>query len=280
MARLLGCDVISADSRQIYRGMPIGTAVPTSEERGEITHHFLETLDPWQYYSASLFAEQVMELLPTLWKHSPVQVMCGGSMMYVDAVARGLDDLPTISPEVRTSVLDLYHRGGIPALIAELERTDPLSLQKIDQQNHKRLIHAIEITREAGVPYSRLCGREKAARPFRTLRVAIDRDREDLFNRINRRTGRMIERGLIEEARSLYPLRHLNALNTVGYKELFAYFDDQMDLPTATARIAKNTRVYAKKQLTWLKRDSDIIWLRPDETLPERIVRLYQKMAK
>lgn len=274
VAQALGCDIISADSRQIFRGIPIGTAVPSATQLQAVRHHFVETLELDRYYSAAMYESEVMELLPSLWERSPYAVMCGGSMMYIDAVTRGIDDLPTISPEIRDSVMQLYQSGGLEALHSTLARIDPQYLAQADPANHRRLIHAIEITMQAGQPYSSLRTGTIRKRPFEVLKFAIDMPREQLFDRINRRVEAMMEAGLLDEARRVYPLRHLNSLNTVGYKELFAHFDGTMELPVAVARIAKNTRVYAKKQLTWLQRDPSVIRLDPSTASTEILRRI------
>ena len=265
VAERIGCDIVSADSRQIYKGLPIGTAAPTAEELARVRHHFVGELDLDEYYSAAMYEEQALARLRQLWNDGPdVAVMCGGSMMYVDAVTRGIDSLPTISDEVRAGALRIYLDGGLDAICEQLRRLDPASYGKIDLKNYRRVVHAVEICMEAGRPYSELCTGRKATRPFRILKFAIDRPREEMMDRINRRVASMMDAGLEEEARKVYPLRHLNSLNTVGYKEMFAWFDGTMDRDTAVARMAKNTRVYAKKQLTWLKRDPELQWLNPD----------------
>lgn len=274
VASRLGCDIISADSRQIYRGIPIGTAAPTPAQLDAVRHHFVATLDLDQYYSAAQFEEDVMALLPEMWRKGEYAVMCGGSMMYVDAVTRGIDLLPTITPEIREYAASLYRDHGIERIREELRRLDPDYFRQVDPDNHKRIVHAVEISIQAGVPYSSLRTGEVKQRPFRILKVAIDYPREELFNRINRRVDRMIADGLEEEARSVYHLRHLNSLNTVGYKEMFALFDGIMDRPTAIARIQKNTRVYAKKQLTWLRRLADTRMLAPAEATADTVIRL------
>lgn len=254
IAARLGCDIISADSRQIYHGIPVGTAAPTPAELARVRHHFVGILDLDAYYSAAMFERDVMELLPRLWSRNSCAVMCGGSMMYVDAVTDGIDELPTISDSVRAHVRDIERHSGLPGLLALLEIVDPAYASQVDPANTKRVAHAVEISLQAGRPYSELRVGHRKERPFDIIKVAIDMPRAELFDRINRRVDAMMEHGLLDEARRVYPLRHLNALNTVGYKELFAYLDGDMDLPTAVARIAKNTRVYAKKQLTWLSR--------------------------
>jgi len=263
LARRLGCHIISADSRQLYRDIPIGTAAPTAGELAAAPHHNVGTLALTDYYSAARFEADTMALLDQLFATCGYAILCGGSMMYVDAVTRGIDELPDISPQVRRRAAELFREQGIEAVREELRRLDPAYFAVVDQNNHKRLVHALEICWEAGRPYSELRTGRAKCRPFAVVKVALDYPREELFDRINRRVDRMIAAGLVEEARRVYCMRHLNALNTVGYKELFAYFDGVWDLPTATARMAKNTRVYAKKQLTWLRRDPEVFWLDP-----------------
>ncbi len=269
LARKLGTEIISADSRQLFREIPIGTAQPSAEELAAVRHHFIGTLSLGDYYSAARYEEDVMRLLPEIFARcNGTAVMCGGSMMYVDAVCRGIDLLPTVSPEIRQYALVLWQEGGNEAVIERLRRLDPEYLETVDLRNHRRLVHALEICLESGRPYSELRTGAVKPRPFEIEKYVIDLPREVLFDRINRRVERMMEEGLLEEARRVFPLRTLNSLNTVGYKELFAFFDGLWDLPTAVARIQKNTRVYAKKQLTWLRRDADVRWLSGDE-IPE-----------
>ena len=277
VASRLGCDIISADSRQIYRGIPIGTAAPTQEQLQAVKHHFIATLNLDQYYSAAQFEEDVMRLLPQLWETNEYVVMCGGSMMYVDAITRGIDELPTISPEIREYATSLYRDFGIERIREELLKLDPVYYKQVDQNNHKRLVHAIEISLQAGVPYSTLRTGEVKSRPFRIEKFAIDYPREQLFERINTRVEQMVADGLEEEARSVLHLRHLNSLNTVGYKEMFAYFDGEMDFNTAVARLQKNTRVYAKKQLTWLNKFKDTTMLSPKEATADKILQIIGK---
>lgn len=274
LARAIGTEIISADSRQLFRDLSIGTARPTPEELAAVPHHFIATLGLDEYYSAAQYEEDVLQLLPDIFSRCGGNaVMCGGSMMYVDAVCDGIDLLPTVSDENRARAYALYEAGGLPAVIRELERLDPVYLwQAPDLKNHKRLVHALEISLEAGRPYSSMLTGEKKSRPFGILKFAIDHPREELFLRINRRVEVMMSQGLLEEVRRVYPHRELNSLNTVGYKELFAYLDGQWDLATAVARIQKNTRVYAKKQLTWLRRDPSVIWLDPSRPLLPQIL--------
>lgn len=253
MAGEIGCDIISADSRQMYREIPIGTAAPTADDLARVTHHFVGNLSLGDYYSAAQYEDDVMRLLPSLWEKSPVQILCGGSMMYIDAVTRGIDELPTISDDIRRRAWELYERGGLQQLRLTLLELDPVYYREVDLNNHKRLVHAIEICRQAGVPYSSLRTGRVKPRDFDIEMIAVDMPRDTLFDRINGRVKKMVECGLIEEARAVSHLRHLNSLNTVGYKELWPYIDGETTLDEAIAKIARNTRVYAKKQLTWLK---------------------------
>lgn len=266
-----GCHILSADSRQLYRDIPIGTAAPTPEQLALVPHHFVGILSLEDYYSAAQYEEDVLQLLPRLWEENDYVVMCGGSMMYVDAVTKGIDELPAITPEIREKAMSIYREGGIEQLRSTLLELDPIYYNQVDLNNHKRLVHAIEITMQAGVPYSSLRTGESKKRPFRIVKMALDYDREVLFNRINRRVEAMMVAGLEQEARNVYHLRHLNSLNTVGYKEMFAYFEGVMDYETAVARIGKNTRVYAKKQLTWNKRDGELHLLNPDTAFEQAI---------
>lgn len=272
VAEALSTEIISADSRQIYKDIPIGTAAPTEVQLSRVKHHLVGILDLEEYYSASRFEEDALEILESLWRNNDYAVVCGGSMMYIDALTNGMDDLPFISDKIRTQTLDLFLNEGIEAIRRELSIVDPRYYEIVDKSNHRRMIHALEIYRECGVPYSSLRKGRKKERPFRILKYAIDFSREALFERINSRVTSMIEAGFIEEARKVYHLKNLNSLNTVGYKELFAAFDGNMSLPEAIARIAKNTRVYAKKQLTWMKKDPSIIYLSTDTDLKEAVL--------
>ena len=265
IARALGTEIISADSRQIFREIPIGTAAPTADEQALAKHHFVGFKSITDYYSAAEFETDVLALLPSLFAKSDYAVMCGGSMLYVDAVCKGIDLMPTISTEVREKVLRQYHECGIEYIIAQLELLDPDYLKIVDIKNEKRLLHALEICLQAGVPYSSLRTGQVKPRPFKIVKIGLDMPREELFGRINRRVDAMIDAGLVEEARSVYPQRHLNSLNTVGFKEMFAWIDGEMDFITARERIKKNTRVYAKRQLTWYSKDPAMKWFHPCE---------------
>jgi tRNA dimethylallyltransferase len=263
LARRLKCEIISADSRQLFHEIPIGTAAPTPAELAAVKHHMVGCLDLGDYYSAAQFEQDALALLNTMFATNQYAVMCGGSMMYVDAVTRGIDDLPTISEAVRTEAYRILNEEGIEAVKQRLQTLDPTYLQQVDINNHKRLVHALEICMEAGVPYSSLRTGKSKPRPFKSIKFAFNYNRDELFSRINARVDAMVANGLLDEAKRVYHLRHLNSLNTVGYKEMFAYLDGTWDFETAVARMAKNTRVYAKKQLTWLHRDADVIWLGP-----------------
>lgn len=265
LARDLGTEIVSADSRQIFRDIPIGTAAPTAEEQAEVKHHFVGILGLEDYYSAAQFEADVLALLPALFEKSDYVVMCGGSMMYVDAVCKGIDELPTISDAVRRDVAERLERDGADAMREELRRLDPVYYNQVDLNNMKRVAHAVEICLEAGRPYSELRTNSVKERPFRIVKIGLNLPREQLFDRINRRVLKMVDEGLVDEVRRVYPLRQLNSLNTVGYKELFAWLDGTMDYDTAVARIQKNTRVYAKKQLTWYAKDPDIRWMAPTD---------------
>lgn len=271
LAQRLHCDIINADSRQIYRGIPICTAAPTPEELSAVRHHFVAFKDLEESYSAAQFESDVMALLPSLWQQGDCVVMCGGSMLYVDAVCRGIDLLPDISAEVRTAVKEKLQREGLESLMKELEQLDPQYAAMIDRKNTSRVCHGVEICRQAGVPYSTLRTGTAKRHDFRIIKLALNIERDQLFSRINQRVDRMIEAGLEQEARSVFHLRHLNSLNTVGMKEMFAIFDGTMDRTTAIERMKKNTRVYAKKQLTWYRRDPDIIWTTPDQAIDTAI---------
>lgn len=267
LAQHLHCDIINADSRQIYRGIPICTAAPTPEELAAAPHHFVAFKELDENYSAAQFESDVMTLLSTLWQQGDYAVLCGGSMLYVDAVCRGIDQLPDISPEVRAAVKEKLAKEGLKSLMKELEQLDPQYAATIDPKNTSRVCHGVEICRQAGVPYSTLRTGTTKQRDFRIIKLALNIEREQLFARINQRVDRMIEMGLEQEARSVYHLRHLNSLNTVGMKEMFAIFAGTMDRHTAIERMKKNTRVYAKKQLTWYRRDPDIAWVTPNDAM-------------
>lgn len=265
LAETFGAPIISADSRQLYRDLSIGTAAPSPEQQARVRHYMVGTLAPEDYYSASRFEEEVLALLEKLFATHPVVLMAGGSMMYIDAICKGLDEIPTVTPDIRKALWVQYEQEGLAFLLEELKTADPVHYQKIDRRNHKRVIHALEICRMTGRPYSSFCTRAVRERPFQIIQIGLARPREELYERINRRVDRMMADGLLDEARRLYPFRHLNALNTVGYKELFHYFDGEWPLDMAVEKIKRNTRVYARKQMTWFRRDKSIGWFHPDD---------------
>lgn len=267
----LATEIVSADSRQVFHGIPIGTAMPTADERAQVPHHLIDFLQLDDYYSASRFEEDALQVLSDIWKRSDYAVVAGGSMMYIDALCKGLDRLPTISQEVRDEVWKMYTEQGPAAMQQYLLRLDPEYYRQVDLQNHRRVVHAVEICLQAGVPYSSLRSGRKVQRPFKIHKVMIGMERSMLFDRINRRVDAMITEGLVQEAEAVYPMRHLNSLNTVGYKEMFAMIEGKMTLPEAIARMAKNTRVYAKKQLTWAKKVEDLHILKPGIRVTEAL---------
>ena len=258
--------IINADSRQIFRELKIGTAPPTEAQMQQVHHDFVGILGLDDYYSASLFEQQVLELLGRQFLSSDYALMAGGSMMYIDAVCDGIDDIPTIDDQTRTMMKQRLADEGLEALCEELRQRDPEYYEIVDRQNPRRVVHALEICLMTGKTYTSFRKREKRQRPFSIVKIGLNRPREELYDRINRRVDQMMADGLLEEAKALYPKRHLNALNTVGYKELFDYIDGRWPLEEAVERIKGNTRRYARKQLTWFKKDESIRWFHPDET--------------
>ena len=258
--------IINADSRQIFRELKIGTAPPTEAQMQQVHHDFVGILGLDDYYSASLFEQQVLELLDRQFLSSDYALMAGGSMMYIDAVCDGIDDIPTIDDQTRTMMKQRLADEGLEALCDELRQRDPEYYEIVDRQNPRRVVHALEICLMTGKTYTSFRKREKRQRPFGIIKIGLNRPREELYDRINRRVDQMMADGLLEEAKALYPKRHLNALNTVGYKELFDYIDGRWPLEEAVERIKGNTRRYARKQLTWFKKDESIRWFHPDET--------------
>ena len=261
LAQRLSTEIISADSRQVYKGIPIITAAPTEEERSIVPHHLVDFLELDEYYSASLFEKQALSLLDHIFRRSDYAVVCGGSMMYVDALCNGIDELPTIPDNLRQQLMQEHADNGNDWLLQRLEQLDPVYYNQVDRQNTKRVFHAVEICLASGKPYSSLRTGTRRSRPFRIIKTALTADRQLIFDRINLRVEKMLEMGMLDEARSVYHLRHLNSLNTVGFKEMFRYIVGEWDLPTAIARMQKNTRVYAKKQMTWYQRDPLIHWI-------------------
>lgn len=261
VAEELKTPIISADSRQVYRGLAIGTAAPTAGQLQRVPHYFVGALSPEDYYSASEFEEEVLALLGRLHEEHPVVVMTGGSMMYIDAVCNGIDAIPTIDEGLRNDLQQLYRKEGLDPIRQQLKILDPVFYNEVDLKNPKRVIHALEVCLMAGKPYSSLRTNPRKQRPFRIIKVGLTREREELYDRINRRVDQMVADGLVEEARDLFPLRHLNALNTVGYKELFEYFEGNCTLEFAIDKIKQHSRNYARKQLSWFRRDKTIHWI-------------------
>ena len=268
LARHFGIPVINADSRQIYRELRIGTASPTAEQQQLARHYFVGTKHIGDYYNASMYEQEVLQLLqsPDLASlPSSYRLLSGGSMMYIDAVCNGIDDIPTIRDDIRQEMKRRYHEEGLEALCEDLRRLDPEHYAIVDRQNYRRVIHALEICYQTGRTYTSFRTQQRKPRPFHIIKIGLNRDREELYDRINQRVDQMMDSGMLEEATALYTQRHLNALNTVGYKELFDYLDGRWSLAEAVERIKGNTRRYARKQLTWFKRDPLIRWFHPDQ---------------
>jgi tRNA dimethylallyltransferase len=265
LAEHFKCPIINADSRQIYQDISIGTAAPTAEELARVKHYFVHTLRLDEYYSAAEYEKDVLALLSELFQVHETVVLSGGSMMYIDAVTKGIDDIPTVDEETRNLMRERYEKEGLEPLLAELKLLDPQYYELVDKRNHKRVVHALEICYMTGKTYTSFRTNTLKERPFRMVKFGLMREREHLFARINARVDKMMQEGLMEEVKRVYPLRHLNSLNTVGYKELFKVLDGEWELPMAVERIKKNTRVYAKKQMTWYKHDADIHWLDADK---------------
>lgn len=270
LARHYGIPIVNADSRQIYRDLKIGTAAPTEAELRQVRHYFVGTLGLDDYYSASLYEEQAMQLLGQLFQTSDLALLTGGSMMYIDAVCNGIDDIPTVDDVTRETLKQRLADEGLESLCNELRRLDPEHYEVVDRKNPRRVVHALEICLMTGQTYTSFRKNERKERPFRIVKIGLARPREELYERINRRVDQMMSDGLLDEARRLYPLRHLNALNTVGYKEMFAFLDGTWTLEEAVERLKGNTRRYARKQLTWFKKDEEVTWFAPDEI--ERII--------
>lgn len=259
-------EIISADSRQLYADLKIGTAAPTPEQLARVKHHFVGTLQLTDYYSAAQYEAEVMKKLDELFKRHNVIVLTGGSMMYVDAVCKGIDDIPTVDEETRKTLMQHYENVGLERLCAELKILDPEYYDIVDKKNPKRVIHALEICYMTGQTYTSFRTSQTKERPFNIIKVGLRREREELYERINKRVDIMMEDGLLEEAKSVYQYKNLNSLNAVGYKEMFKYLDGEWELPFAIEKIKQNSRIYSRKQVTWFKRDTDITWFHPDDT--------------
>ncbi len=275
LAEHYACPILNCDSRQIYRDMRIGTAAPSQEQLDRVRHYFVGQLNLDEYYSAAKYEQEVLQLTSELFKTHNTLILSGGSMMYIDAVCNGIDDIPTVDEEVRATLAKRLQEEGLEKLLAELRLADPEHYDFVDHKNAKRVVHALEVCYTTGKPYSSFltrktlrCGAsttQTADRPFRILKIGLERPREELFARINSRVDDMINSGLLHEAMTLLPHRHENALNTVGYKEMFNVLDGTWELPMAIERLKKNTRVYAKKQMTWFKHDTGVTWFHPND---------------
>ncbi len=267
IAQHYGIPVINADSRQIYKELKIGTASPTAEQLNQARHYFVATKSIQEYYNASMYEQEVLSLLHVLFNHSSIQLMSGGSMMYIDAVCNGIDDIPTVREDIREEMKRRYQEEGLESLCEDLKRLDPEHYEVVDRQNYRRVIHALEVCYQTGKTYTSFRTQTKKKRPFQIIKIGLNRERNELYNRINQRVDAMMENGLVDEAKSVYQYKEVNALNTVGYKEIFDYMDGRWSLDEAIERIKGNTRRYARKQLTWYKRDERVRWFHPSQKL-------------
>lgn len=265
LAQKYNTSIVSSDSRQIYKEMNIGTAVPEQEYLDKVKHYFIGELSIHDYYNSWEYEKQAVAKIEELHESSDVVLLVGGSMMYIDAVCNGIDDIPTIAPELRAKIITQYEEQGLDVIREQLKELDPVFYEEVDLNNAKRVIHAVEVCLQSGKAYSSLRTNEGKKRSFEIIKIGLNRDREELYNRINKRVDIMLADGLEEEARGLYPFKHLNSLNTVGYKELYGYFDEEYDFDEAVRLIKRDSRRYAKRQLSWFNRDKDIMWFNPDD---------------
>ncbi len=272
IAEKLGSPILNCDSRQIYRGMEIGTAAPTPEQQQRVKHYFVGTHDIGAYYSAAQYEQDVLSLVRELSNEHRSLLLSGGSMMYIDAVCNGIDDIPTVDAEVRETLRRRLNNGEIDEMRSELRLLDPAYYREADTRNPKRVVHALEVCYTSGRPYSSFLTKERKPRPFDVVKIGLRRERQELFDRINQRVDAMMAAGMLDEVSRLRPFRHENALNTVGYKELFRYLEGEWELPFAIEKIKKNTRDYAKKQMTWFAHDNEIKWFHPDEPSIMKVV--------
>lgn len=263
IASYLNCEIINCDSRQIFDGIPIGTAAPSLDNMMKVRHHFVGILSLDKYYSASMYAEDVINLIENSDKN--VYILTGGSMMYIDAVCNGIGELPTIEPTIREELKGRLESQGLEALVEDLHVLDPAHWRVVDKKNPRRILHALEVCYQTGRPYSSYLNKPKQQRPFNIIKIGLRLDREVMYERINRRVIKMVDMGLVEEARRVYQYRHYNSLNTVGYKEMFDYLDGLTTLEECVTKIQSSTRRYMRKQETWLKRDKEIKWFSPND---------------
>lgn len=267
LAKFYHTDIISADSRQFFRELSIGTAVPSEDDLKIVSHHFIQNRSIHDYYNVSEYETEALELVNYLFQTKNPLILTGGSMMYIDTICKGIDDIPTVSPEIRKNVIEWYEDNGLEKLRQRLLALDPEYYHIVDLNNPKRLLHAVEVCQMTGKTFTSFRKNTVRDRPFKIIKIGINQNREILYQRINQRVYRMMDAGLLEEARSVYPYRNLNSLNTVGYKELFAYFDKRCTLEEAVDLIKRNSRKYARKQLTWFRKDEEIHWFEPEQVL-------------
>ena len=259
-------EIISADSRQIYRETTIGTAVPSPEELNRVRHHFIQSASLTPPYNASRYEQEALQVMDTLFKDHKLLIMVGGSGLYIDAVCKGIDDLPSADPVLRAHLQEKFRQEGLEPLTKQLKELDPLSYERVDLKNHMRVLKALEVSLQTGKPYSAFLSEQKKERPFRILRVALDMDRELLYQRINQRVDTMMEEGLLDEAQSVIQFRHLTAMKTLGYRELFRHLDGEISQEEAVDLIKRNTRKFARKQLTWFRKGKQYTWFHPEQT--------------
>ena len=278
LAKHYHSEIVSADSRQFFRELTIGTAVPSPNDLNEINHHFIQNKSIHYYYNVSEYETEALQLIQELHRKINPVILTGGSMLYLDTICNGIDDIPTVDPEIRDEVIRWYEENGIDALRQRLQEVDPEYYGEVDRNNPKRMLHAVEVCQMTGKTFTSFRTRTVKERPFRIIKIGINQDRKILYNRINERVLRMMNAGLLEEARSVYLYRNLNSLNTVGYKELFAYFDGACTLEEAVDLIQRNSRKYARKQLTWFRRDQQIKWFEPEQI--EEIIKYIDQTMK
>lgn len=269
LAEYWGCPIISADSRQLYKGLSIGTAAPTETQLSRVPHYMVGTLDIEEYYSASEFESDSLKIISELHQTNDILIVSGGSMMYIDALCKGIDEVPTIDENLRKELYDRYEKEGLEPIRSQLKILDPVFYDQVDLKNYKRVIHALEVCLMSGKPYSSFRTNTVKQRPFEIIKFGLMRNRDELYQRINLRVDKMMEDGLLAEAEKFYPFRVNNSLNTVGYKELFKYLDGDWTLEFAVEKIKQNSRIYSRKQMTWFKRDASINWINLSEVSPE-----------
>lgn len=280
VAETYKCPIVSADSRQFFKGLEIGTAAPTQEQQSRVNHYLVGMLDVVNYYSASEFEQDALHIIKEQHESHDVVIASGGSMLYIDALCNGIDDVPTIEDTLRKNLYDLYEEEGLEPIRSQLKVLDPAFYNEVDLKNYKRVIHALEVCLMTGKPYSSFRTKTKKPRPFSIVKIGLTRDREELYSRINQRVDDMMEQGLLNEAKHFFPQRQLNSLNTVGYKELFKYLEGEWTLDFAIEKIKQNSRIYSRKQMTWFKRDSEINWINLSHTSEEEALNMITNLVK